>query len=195
MNQKIIKAINFAFINHHGQYRKGSRCPYIVHPLAVMNLLLMEQSYDPDISDNVIIAGILHDVYEDTNIGLYEIEEEFGAAVRRLVENSSEPEELKKQSDQKGTWKERKIHTVQHLILLDRDSKIISCCDKLDNSRSMNDDYLFIKEKLWDRFNAPKENIQWYYQACFEAYQKGQSIEKTRVFSLLKNELEILCSH
>ncbi len=78
---------------------------------------------------------------------------------------------------------------------MDKASKIISCCDKRNNARSMNEDYLFVGEKLWDRFNACKEDIQWYYKACLEAYMMGQSIENTRIFALFQKEVELLCSH
>jgi (p)ppGpp synthase/HD superfamily hydrolase len=43
MNPKI-KAIEFAFDRHEGQFRKGTDFPYIIHPLSVMRLLLMEHS-------------------------------------------------------------------------------------------------------------------------------------------------------
>jgi (p)ppGpp synthase/HD superfamily hydrolase len=195
MNPKIIQAIELAFMAHEGQVRKGSNIPYIVHPMAVMNLLLIEQSEDQSITDEVIIGGILHDVFEDTDVTLAEIEKQFGDEVRRLVENSSEPEELKKSKDQRGTWKERKIHTIQQLSLFDKSSKIISCCDKLHNAQSMNTDFIFVREKLWERFNAPKEDIFWYYRSCLDAYKIGVSIENSKTFALLDNEVNLLCSH
>ena len=195
MNSRILKAIELAFVKHDGQYRKGTKIPYFTHPMAVMNLLLMEQADDQSISDDVVIAGILHDVYEDTNTTLGEIEQEFGAEVKRLVENSSEPKDLKDHADKRGTWKERKLHTIQHLCLLDKPSKIISCCDKLHNAQSMNIDYMFVGDELWCRFNAPKSAIFWYYQACLDAYKTEISIEDSKVFALYSREIEILCSH
>jgi len=195
MNPKILKAIELAFVKHDGQYRKGTKIPYITHPMAVMNLLLMEQADDQSISDDMIIAGILHDVYEDTNTTLDEIGQNFGAEVKRLVENSSEPKDLKDHADKRGTWKERKLHTIQHLCLLDKPSKIISCCDKLHNAQSMNIDYMFVGDELWGRFNAPKEDIFWYYKSCLDAYETGISIEESKVFSIYKLEVGILCSH
>ena len=195
MKPSILKAVEMAFSKHEGQCRKGTKFPYVVHPLAVMTSLLMEQPDHSYVTDDVVIAGLLHDIYEDTNTGLDEIEEAFGSEVRRLVENASEPEELKKSQDKRGTWKERKLHTIERLRELDKASKIISCCDKRNNARSMNEDYLFVGEKLWDRFNACKEDVQWYYKSCLEAYIMGQSIENTRVFVLFQKEVELLCSH
>jgi (p)ppGpp synthase/HD superfamily hydrolase len=195
MKPKILEAIELAFRQHDGQYRKGTRFPYIVHPLSVMRLLLIEQASEPGITDEVIVAGLLHDAVEDTDTTLDEIEELFGPEVRRLVSSASEPEELKKEPNQKETWKERKLHTIEQLRRLDRPEKILSCCDKLDNARSMNDDYALVGDELWGRFNAPKENIFWYYRACLEAYKAGKSIENSRAFRLLSREVELLCSH
>lgn len=195
MNPRILEAIELAFREHEGQSRKGTRFPYIVHPLSVMRLLLLEQAYNPQITDEVVIAGILHDAVEDTDTTLDEIEELFGPEVRRLVGTASEPEELKRAPDQKETWKKRKLHTIKQLRTLDRPAKILSCCDKLDNARSMNDDYALVGDKLWERFNAPKEYIFWYYGECLEAYKAGVSIENSRVFKLLAKEVAELCSH
>lgn len=195
MDLKILEAIELAFRKHEGQLRKGTRFPYVIHPLGVMRLLLMEQAYDPGITDDVVIAGVLHDAVEDTDTTLDEIEKLFGLEVRRLVSTASEPEELKRDPNQKETWKERKLHTIKHLRTLDKPAKILSCCDKLDNARSMNDDYALVGNELWERFNAPKEDIFWYYRECLRAYETGVSIEDSRIFRLLKREVEILSSH
>ena len=195
MNPKILEAIELAFRKHEGQSRKGTKFPYIIHPLGVMRLLLMEQAYDPGITDDVVIAGILHDTGEDTDTTLDEIEELFGPEIRRLVGTASEPEELKKEPNQKETWKERKHHTIELLRTLDRPAKILSCCDKIDNARSMNEDYALVGDELWERFNAPKEDIFWYYGACLGAYRAGVSIENSRVFKLLAMKLAELRSH
>ncbi len=195
MNPKILKAIELAFRKHEGQFRKGTKVSYIVHPLSVMRLLLHEQANYPGITDDVVIAGILHDAVEDTDTTLDEIEELFGTEVRRLIVTASEPEELKKDPNQKETWKKRKLHTITHLQTLDKPAKILSCCDKLDNARSMNDDYALVGGELWKRFNAPKDDIFWYYKECLEAYRAGVSIVNSRVFKLLEKEVAELCLH
>ena len=59
MSDNIFKAIEFAQLAHKGQYRKGTKLPYIIHPLGVMEILLRENA-----SEEVVIAGILHDTLE-----------------------------------------------------------------------------------------------------------------------------------
>jgi guanosine-3',5'-bis(diphosphate) 3'-pyrophosphohydrolase len=76
----ICRAFKFAYELHEGQYRKSGE-PYICHPVAVAGLLR-----DLGGSSAMIAAGFLHDVVEDTDITIEEIEEHFGAEVRQLVE-------------------------------------------------------------------------------------------------------------
>ncbi|MEB3259946.1 MAG: bifunctional (p)ppGpp synthetase/guanosine-3',5'-bis(diphosphate) 3'-pyrophosphohydrolase [Cyanobacteriota bacterium] len=76
----LARAFDFAFQLHEGQFRATGE-PYIVHPIAVADLLR-----DIGASAAVIAAGFLHDVVEDTEVTPLELEEHFGAEVRALVE-------------------------------------------------------------------------------------------------------------
>ena len=72
-------AFDLAFQLHEGQFR-ASGDPYIVHPVAVADLLR-----DIGASASVIAAGFLHDVVEDTDLTPEQLEDYFGAEVRELV--------------------------------------------------------------------------------------------------------------
>ena len=76
----IYKAFRLAYKAHHGQFRASGE-PYIIHPIAVANLLK-----EIGASQSVIAAGLLHDVVEDTGTPLSYIEKEFGQEVKILVE-------------------------------------------------------------------------------------------------------------
>ena len=76
----LVSAFDFGFQLHEGQFR-ASGDPYIVHPVAVADLLR-----DIGASASVIAAGFLHDVVEDTDVTLEQIEAHFGSEVRELVE-------------------------------------------------------------------------------------------------------------
>ena len=76
----IVKAFKLAYKAHDGQFRASGE-PYIIHPVAVANLLK-----EIGASSSVIAAGLLHDVVEDTGIDLSEIETNFGLEVKILVE-------------------------------------------------------------------------------------------------------------
>ncbi len=73
-------AFDLAFQLHDGQFR-ASGDPYIVHPVAVADLLK-----EIGASPSVIAAGFLHDVVEDTDISPDKLEGYFGSEVRELVE-------------------------------------------------------------------------------------------------------------
>ena len=76
----IVKAFKLAYEAHNGQFRASGE-PYIIHPIAVADLLK-----EIGASSSVIAAGLLHDVVEDTGIPLSEIEVNFGLEVKVLVE-------------------------------------------------------------------------------------------------------------
>ena len=86
--KKLYQALSFA-VNHHGkvyQVRKSTNIPYIIHPVGVMEILL---EYTDDVE--IIQAGILHDILEDTEGTEQEIEQAFGRRVKNLVVGASEP--------------------------------------------------------------------------------------------------------
>lgn len=74
-------AIAFASERHRGQTRKGSRTPYVVHPLEVAALL----ARDHPTRRTLVTAGLLHDTLEDTRTTRRELEARFGREVARLV--------------------------------------------------------------------------------------------------------------
>ena len=76
----IADAFKFAYKLHEGQYRKSGE-PYICHPVAVAGLL-----HDLGGSAAMIAAGFLHDVVEDTEVTIEDIENLFGGEVKQLVE-------------------------------------------------------------------------------------------------------------
>ena len=70
------------------------------------------------------------------------------------------------------TWKERKQNTIDHLQTANEETRIICFADKLSNLRSMKRDLDAIGSKLWERFNAPKENLAWYYKSFIPIFEK-----------------------
>lgn len=149
--QRLIdKAVIFATEHHAGQTRKGKDTPYIVHPLETM-LILRDMGAD----ETLMAAGVLHDTVEDTDATAADIETLFGPEVTRLVTAHSE--------DKTKTWKERKAHTIESLKTAERAVQMLVLADKVSNLRDMCRDYQAVGERLWERFNAPKEQQAWYY--------------------------------
>ncbi|MCB1175768.1 MAG: bifunctional (p)ppGpp synthetase/guanosine-3',5'-bis(diphosphate) 3'-pyrophosphohydrolase [Leptospiraceae bacterium] len=86
------QAFRFAHRAHRDQRRLSGE-PYIIHPLAVAQTLA-EQGLDQE----VVIAGLLHDVVEDTRFGVESIARHFGAEVKNLVEAVTKISTVKKKS-------------------------------------------------------------------------------------------------
>ena len=121
------RAINMAVLWHHGQDRKYSELPYIVHPLRVMSLV---RTVTDD--ESMLIAAVLHDVVEDTLVTIDTIEQLFGARVAELVgwlTDVSVPED--------GNRKARKAIDAQHTADAPADAQTIKLADLIDNTRSI----------------------------------------------------------
>ena len=81
----IRKAAEFAVRAHEGTVRKGSRMPYITHPLEVAMIVSLMTD-----DKGLIAAAYLHDVVEDAGVTYEELEQEFGTRVSELVRGASE---------------------------------------------------------------------------------------------------------
>jgi GTP diphosphokinase / guanosine-3',5'-bis(diphosphate) 3'-diphosphatase len=83
MDNKIKEAERFTESAHKGQTQENEK-PYVEHPKEVASLLKSWKQ-----NDEVIIAGLLHDVVEDSEISLEEIKDKFGERVSLLVDGMS----------------------------------------------------------------------------------------------------------
>jgi (p)ppGpp synthase/HD superfamily hydrolase len=149
----IFAALRFADDAHSGQFRKGSRVPYLIHPLNVARILL-----DHGCSDELAVAALLHDTVEDTEVTVEEIRTIFGDTVARLVEFATEPDSL-------WNWEKRKEHTLGLLGSGETPALLLSVADKLDNILSIRYDLQRCGEKAWDRFKRPRTKQRWYYES------------------------------
>lgn len=157
--QQIHIAIEIATLAHQGQVRKGTSTPYIVHPFEVAQILTATGC-----NEHTIIAGLFHDLLEDTHITAEEIRSQFGARVTEIVLACTE--------QQHGIWESRKAHTIRYMYsCTDLEILQVSCADKLSNLRSIKSDYLRSGEHVWNRFRRTKDKIDWYYCSLIEAYK------------------------
>ncbi len=183
----LFKAIEFAVNAHKNQFRKGTKIPYIVHPLNVMKTILMY-------SDNqtVAIAGVLHDTLEDTDTTVEDIQKNFGSEVTNLVVKASEKAKIEKNLPK--DWKSRKMLTLEELKNeTDENFLFLSCADKLDNLNDILTDYSNQGDELWSRFNRGKELQIWYYQSLAEIFSSKKDIvgdNLRKVINLYLNQFE-----
>lgn len=154
----IDRAIEFATKAHEGQFRKGTKRPYIVHPIEVGDIVA-SMTHD----EEVISAAILHDTIEDCKGVTKEVlESQFNQRVAQMVAQESE--------DKSKTWMERKQTTIDHLKTAPLEVQMIGLADKLSNMRDIDRDYPIYGEKLWERFRMKdKQTIGWYYKGVRDA--------------------------
>ena len=153
------RAIVFATRAHSGTYRKGTKIPYIVHPIEAA-AIVSTMTNDPD----MIAAAVLHDVVEDTDATVEEISFFFNERIAKLVE--AESEDKRKNLPPQETWMIRKMETLEFLRNeADREAKILALADKLSNIRAIHRDQNTIGDQLWERFNEKdKSKHGWMYR-------------------------------
>ncbi|HET6692613.1 MAG TPA: HD domain-containing protein [Miltoncostaeaceae bacterium] len=148
---------------HATQRRKGTDIPYIAHLMAVAALVI-EDGGDEDEA----VAALLHDAVEDQGGAgtLARIRDRFGDRVAAIVEACSDTDETPK-----PPWRRRKE---AHLALL-RDPALpdgalrVSLADKLHNAGAILAD-LRAGRDVFARFNAPRADQQWYYEALVTTF-------------------------
>ena len=153
---QIEEAIEIAAEAHQGQYRKGTDTPYITHPYAV-GLILMAAGC----TETVIIAGILHDTVEDTDLTLAFIRERFGDAIAHIVDGCSENKALR--------WRARKTERIEALKTASPEICVVTCADKLHNLRTIISEYNRIGDTVWERFHGGVADQAWYYRSMLDA--------------------------
>lgn len=129
--QRIGRACDFSIDAHHGQFRASGE-PFVHHPMQVA-MLMAEMRLDAD----TIIAGILHDVIEDTPATHTMLENEFGLAVANIVEGVSKIDFLERHHSKQ----EAQASSLQKMILaMTHDMRVIfvKLIDRLHNMRTLN---------------------------------------------------------
>lgn len=142
---------------HDGQFRKGTRVPYLVHPLRVAAVLS-----HAGLGDTVVAAAILHDTIEDTNVTIEELRRRFPPHVCDLVVSATEP-------DKSASWENRKTRAVAQVADLATDALCLLCVDKIDNLESLRENLDVEGEKAWRRFSRGRDLQRWYHTTMLDA--------------------------
>ena len=133
-SNRIKKAVEIAERAHEGQFRKTGE-PYIVHPLAVKKIL-----EDWGMDEDTVIAGILHDTVEDTDLTLNDIKAEFGESVAFLVDGVTKLSTARNGMRDIDTYlPQTKDNFLRLMIALGDDIRvlIIKLADRLHNLRTL----------------------------------------------------------
>jgi GTP pyrophosphokinase len=126
---KIKEAYDFADQAHHGQLRKSGE-PYILHPLAVADILVNMQ-----MDATSIIAALLHDVVEDTTVSLEVVLQQFGKTCAMLVDGLTKLEKIQfksKEEQQNENYRKMFVAMAQDIRVI-----LIKLADRLHNMRTL----------------------------------------------------------
>jgi (p)ppGpp synthase/HD superfamily hydrolase len=191
LTDRFDRALLYATHVHGGQVRKQTTIPYVAHLLAVAATVLEYGG-----SENMAIAGLLHDAVEDQGgePRLMDIRNRFGDRVADIVRACSDSVVSTTAGQQKPDWHTRKVQYIDHLKTLDPETLLVSLSDKIHNARSILRDLRKPETgpNVWDRFNQPKQDTLWYYRQLADAFQHllpGQlSDELMEIVIVLENE-------
>ena len=129
------KAYNFA-LNAHQNQKREEGVPYIIHPVAVANILT-----ELKLDSATITTGLLHDTIEDTNVTFETVKKEFGEEVANLVDGVTKLSALEDKASNNS-----KAENFRKLILAtSKDIRVllVKLADRLHNMRTIN----FVKDK------------------------------------------------
>jgi (p)ppGpp synthase/HD superfamily hydrolase len=118
-------ALAFANRRHAGQRRDVDDLPFVTHPVEVA-CLLHEAGY----SDEVVAAGVLHDVLEDTDAELSELEAHFGSRVAELVAAVSDDSAIEDHGERKAALR-------RQVALAGECAAVVFAADKVSKTREM----------------------------------------------------------
>ncbi|MCX6718099.1 MAG: HD domain-containing protein [Candidatus Staskawiczbacteria bacterium] len=140
--KKIIEAFELAR-EHHKNQKRDEGDPYLIHLVRVANTLIFDLKIR---KADVIVASLLHDIIEDTDISFLEIKNRFGGKIARWV--------LALSRDKARETKEKKF---EETIAGPKEIIIIKACDVLDNVKSLK--YRKDRKERWLRHLKEAEKI------------------------------------
>src|SRR3989338_5902512 len=161
LTSRLEKALSVTLIIHEKQKRKVDNItPYAVHPISVAMLL---SRYTDD--EDIIIAGLLHDAFEDTKYTPKDLGEDFGRRVLDIVIEVSE-------KDLNGPWEKRKLEHLMDIQKMSKEACLVTCADKIHNLKSLSYAYADLGDDIWKHFNASKEKKIWFYESIYKEIKK-----------------------
>jgi (p)ppGpp synthase/HD superfamily hydrolase len=183
LTERFDDALRYAHDLHRDQLRKGNGSAYIGHLLGVASIVL-----DDGGTEDEAIGALLHDAAEDQGgrEQLDRIRARFGDAVAKIVEDCTDSWDTPKRP-----WLERKRGYVEHARTLAPSSLRVAAADKVHNAYAILRDLRNQGDVVWDRFNAPADDVIAYYESIVRAFRdSADRLPSSQAGSKLVDELE-----
>jgi (p)ppGpp synthase/HD superfamily hydrolase len=191
LSERFTEAVEYAR-KLHTEFRKGTEVPYLAHLLGVAAIVMGEAGRRVPVSEDMVIAALLHDTVEDHGgmPRLRDVEQKFGKNVARMVAGLSDT--FAEDHDKKEGWEERKAAYIKRLRSEEDDVLLISAADKLYNAKAMLDDYREIGDEVWKRFKrGPKEQLR-YFDELLKVFDLRPRNRIVNEFEGVVGELKVL---
>ncbi|HEY4311836.1 MAG TPA: HD domain-containing protein [Pirellulales bacterium] len=177
LSPRFEQALVYATTIHAGQTRKASEVPFISHLLGVASLAL-----EFGANEDEAIAALLHDAVEDAGgePRLADIRVRFGTAVAEMVKDCTDTS-----ATPKPPWQARKEAYIAHLPHSSPGALLVSCCDKLYNTRTIVADLRERGVVTWEKFRGGRDGSLWYYRTLADFF-KTTNLPRGLVEELLR---------
>lgn len=129
-------ALSYAFEKYGNLKRKAKNIPYIIHPVRITSIL-RSVGFNEFEYEELMIAALFHDLCEDTNTTLEEINKNFGKKIGSIVGELTKPKEAK--GRKKDWW-------IENFVNSSEEAKIIKMADRIDNLLEMVEDWSVEKQ-------------------------------------------------
>lgn len=159
---RVEQAITTMLEAHGLRRRKAGRTYEATHVLSVA-LIVHDYGFDED----AVIAAILHDTLEDTDLDPRVISERFGERVLALVRTVTEP-------SKRHGWRLRKSHYIEQLQASSLvGARAVACADKIHNLSKMTKGLEATGAAYFGPFTASLDDMLWYHDAVLATLREG----------------------
>jgi (p)ppGpp synthase/HD superfamily hydrolase len=194
LTKRFTKAVEYAR-QLHTEYRKGTDIPYMAHLIGVAALVMGEAGGRVPVTEDMVIAALLHDAVEDHGGAprMREIEQRFGLNVARMVAGLSDTFAV--DPAKKEPYGPRKTGYIMRLRKEPDDVLLISAADKLYNAKAILDDFKEIGPAVFDRFKRGKDQQLWYFDELLKVFRAHPSNQIVDDLERVVQELHAVTSN
>lgn len=180
---RFTEALLWAKLLYERRPRRGRTVPYFGHLMATAATVL-----DDGGSEDEAIAALLHDVPEDFGHDEYlpAIEDRFGSAVRRIVEECGDPVPFENES-----WRDQKIRYLEQVEQGSAAARRVALAEKLDNARTLVRDHHRVGAAAYERLGATAADMHWYLESLATLFEREHEGALAAEFAALVTALPL----